>query len=37
MQIVFYQDTTEFADWQQGRAGRLKKKVRIMRLLARKQ
>ncbi len=36
MQIVFYQDTTEFADWQQGRAGRLEKKMRIMRLLARK-
>jgi predicted O-methyltransferase YrrM len=35
-QIVFYEDTTGFGDWQQTSAGRLEYKVRIVRLLGRK-
>ncbi|HWR54125.1 MAG TPA: methyltransferase domain-containing protein [Bryobacteraceae bacterium] len=36
LQIVFYEDTTGFGDWQQTSAGRLEYKLRIVRLLARK-
>lgn len=36
LQIVFYEDTTGIADWQQTAANRLEKKQRIVRLLARK-
>ncbi len=36
LQIVFYEDTTGIGDWQQTAANRLEKKLRIVRLLARK-
>lgn len=36
LHIVFYEDTTGIADWQQTEANRLEKKHRIVRLLARK-
>ena len=36
LQLVFYEDTTGFGDWQQTSADRLQYKLRIVRLLARK-
>jgi 2-polyprenyl-3-methyl-5-hydroxy-6-metoxy-1,4-benzoquinol methylase len=36
MQIVFYEDTTGYADWRQTGAPRLEQKLRIVRMLARK-
>ncbi len=36
LQLVHYEDTMDYADWQQTQAGRLEEKRRIVRMLARK-
>ncbi len=36
LQLLFYEDTTGYADWQQTQAPRLEEKRRIVRMLARK-